>query len=106
MFDYSKIPVGGMVEGMRNYMEHGIPAGSFMMALLENDFCKICQYADDANRVALFQWARWLWNEAPMASYGSPAKVEKWMAARRAERNAAAKDAADGAPALSTRLGQ
>ena len=83
MLDYSKIPVPHMVEDMQRYMEHGIPGGNFMMALLECDFIEMCRRADDDNRTALWQWACWLYNEAPAASFGSRTLVDEWMHSHR-----------------------
>ncbi len=68
-----------MMEGLRNYLEHGIPPGSFLTAVLENDFVNAVGQADHINRNSLFAWASVLWNELPENAWGSPAKVKDWM---------------------------
>lgn len=87
---YDLIPVPYMADAMRNYLEHGIEGGSFLDALLCNDFMKMCGHADDNNRAALFEWASWLYNHAPSGSYGSRENVREWIRhARTASVNAA-----------------
>ena len=72
-----------MIEGLRNYVEHGIPPGSFLTAVLENDFVDAVGQADQTNLQYLWAWAALLYNELPERSWGSPAKVKAWMEARR-----------------------
>ncbi len=87
MLDYTKIPVLYMIDHMRAYMEKGHPPGSFLTALLSNDLMEACRRADDANRLSLGLWAAWLYNEAPAVSFGSPTRVNNWIAAHREETN-------------------
>ena len=79
MMNYDKIPVPRMVGSMRRYLEHGILPGHFLTAVLSNDLIEACGRADDENRAALFEWCRWLVNEAPPGSYGSPEYVKTWL---------------------------
>ena len=72
-----------MIEGLRNYLERGIPPGSFLTAVLENDFVDAVGQADQTNLQYLWAWAAVLYNELPERSWGSPAKVKAWMEARR-----------------------
>jgi hypothetical protein len=86
MLDYSKIPVPYMVEGMRYYMERApVMHGDFLIALLSNDLMEAFGRADDTNRAAMFEWCRWLYNEAPLGSYGSKEAVRQWLEAEKAD---------------------
>jgi hypothetical protein len=79
VFNYAKVPVPYMADGIRLYLEEGIPPGSFLTAVLSNDLMEAAARADVANRCALFEWARWLHNEAPIGSYGSRKAVIAWF---------------------------
>jgi hypothetical protein len=67
-----------MVGGLRRYIEHGIPPGSFLTALLSNDLRGTFERADDENRAAVENWIRFLYNYAPSECWGSPAKLTTW----------------------------
>ena len=86
MLDYSKIPVSRMTDAMRSYMEHGLQPGHFLTALLSNDLMECCRRADEDNGAALFRWCSWLYNEAPIGSFGSPEAVRLWMKSKADER--------------------
>lgn len=79
MTDYSGIP-HHMQDGMRIYIENGIPGGPFQQALLRNDLMGAFGKADDMNRAAMWHWCLFLYNEAPAGCYGSPEKVDAWIA--------------------------
>ena len=86
MLDYEKIPVAYMGVAMRDYMERGVPPGEFLTALLSNDLMQTFREADENNREVIFQWCRWLHNEAPPLAYGSPKNVRDWITARQTKR--------------------
>lgn len=67
-------------EGLKNYIEHRIPTGGFLNAVLCNNLSEAFGRADHINRECLFQIASWIYNEAPAACWGNPSKVEKWLA--------------------------
>ena len=71
-----------MVGGVLRYFNEHIKPGDFLTALLENDFMGACGRADDDNLAALAAWAAFLYNEAPVGSYGSPENVKAWLAKR------------------------
>jgi len=79
--NYELIPEH-MREGMRRYLEEGIEPGSFLRAVLENNFVQACAQADSINSAWLFKWAEFLWWEMPGGSWGSPEKVQAWMKSR------------------------
>lgn len=69
-------------ESMRLYVEHGVLPGSFLTAVLCNDFMEACGKADDVNR-HLWDYANFLYNYAPSNCFGSPEAVKAWVAAMR-----------------------
>lgn len=81
-FNYELIPPHCR-DGVRGYIEHGRPVGSFLRAVFENNLVAAFAKADDINTQHLGDYAAFLWNQAPstpVQSYGSPEIVEKWMA--------------------------
>ena len=79
--DYSGLP-GHMQDAMQRYIENGIEPGSFLSAVLCNDFMGAVGRADYINRKCLPDYATWLYNNAPPASFGSRDKFIAWMTAR------------------------
>lgn len=67
--------------GMERWIENGVPAGSFMMAVLRNDLRGACEKADDVNQRMLFNYVQFLYSDAPSPCWGSPEKVNAWMEA-------------------------
>ncbi len=76
--NYNRLPEH-MRDGFRLYIEHGIPGGSFMNAVLSNDLIGAFGRADDINRDRLFDTCCFLRNEAPAGCYGSPDRVREWI---------------------------
>ena len=76
--NYSMLPEH-MQEVARLYLEHRIPPGSFMTAVLENDFIGAVGKADQINIHFLKNWAQWVYSECPALAWGSPAKVTAWL---------------------------
>ena len=79
---YERLPAG-LRGGMERYIEHGVPPGHFLTAVLTNDLRGACERADDVNRHLLWEIVGWLYNEAPAPCWGSPTKVSTWLAAAR-----------------------
>lgn len=82
--DYSMIPEH-MREGVKLYLERGLKPGSFLLAVLENDLAEAFARADETNRMALYNWVRFLCSEMPKKSWGSKEEVEAWMKKKREE---------------------
>ena len=78
MNDYSKIPAH-MREGVRLYVEQRVTPGSFLMAILENNFKETVGLADETNLSCLQQWAEFLRWEIPSVCWGSSEKVKAWL---------------------------
>jgi hypothetical protein len=76
---YEHLPEG-LRGGMNRYIEHRVPPGNFLTAVLSNDLRRACERADDVNRHLLFEIVGWLYNEAPSPCWGSPEKVAAWLA--------------------------
>ena len=72
-----------MTGGLEGYLNHGLEPGSFLMAVLCNDFVGVCAHADDTNLRNLPAYAAYLYNFAPTNSWGSEGKVNEWMRAKR-----------------------
>jgi len=81
MYNYSQVPEY-MHEGIRLYVEHRIKPGSFLMAVLENNFVEAIGFADNNNLRCLPQWAELLRWELPGNCWGSPEKVQAWLDGR------------------------
>ena len=69
-----------MQDGARLYVEQGLRPGSFMRAVLENNLVAAASNGDSINQNALFQWATWLYSEAPGSCWGNPKAVQDWIA--------------------------
>jgi len=65
-------------EGMRLWIENGIPPGGFLQAVLRNDFCGAIVRADSINEHHLRAYAQFLHYEAPPDCWGSEQKVIAW----------------------------
>jgi hypothetical protein len=68
-----------MWDGIRLYMAHGVKPGQFMCAVLCNDLTAAVAHADISNKAALATWVDFFFQELPVAAWGHPERVEKWM---------------------------
>lgn len=68
-----------MREGMKRYIEHGIAPGSFLTAILCNDFMAAASRADQHNLQALGDYAMFLYNEAPAGCHSSESNFKEWL---------------------------
>lgn len=75
-----------MRDGMRLYIEHCVPPGSFLEAVLSNDLREACVRADAVNRDRLFDFVAFLFNHAPSSCWGSPEAVREWVEGHALER--------------------
>lgn len=66
--------------GIDNYVEHGVPTGSFLRAVLENNLMEAMGRADLDNRACLFTICDYIYNNTPSDCHGSPQKVKDWLA--------------------------
>ena len=73
-----------MMEGIQRYIEHGIPPGDFLTAVITNDFQGAVGRADDENQHHLPAYAAYFYNEAPSECWGSDEKMIAWIEMKRA----------------------
>lgn len=69
---------GHMHEGVERWIENGIEGGSFLNAVMANDFEGMAQAADSYNMAALQRWAQFLYSYAPVGCHGSGQKMRQW----------------------------
>jgi hypothetical protein len=75
--NYSLIP-SHSAETLKNYLEHGIPPGGFVEAVLSNNFEAAVRRADSYNKAALSQWGSVL-RSLPKIVWGSRSVVDNWI---------------------------
>ena len=68
-----------MREGVRAYVERGVPTAGFLKAVFSNDLMEAVGRADATNRRYLHHYAMFFYQYLPTECYGSPAKVEAWI---------------------------
>lgn len=78
MVDYNKVPVPYMTNSVKLWVENGIRPGSFLTAVLANDFVSATVKADSLNKTKLTEWAQFIYNELPQDSWGSYEKLKEW----------------------------
>lgn len=66
-------------KSFEDYIIHGIPPGSFMYAVLLNDFVFAASRADSINAKSLPYIARWLINVPPRECWGSKESINNWI---------------------------
>ena len=66
-------------EGLELYLEHGVPVGSFLEAVLCNDLREAVGRADEPNTRALPNYIKFLYGFAPAGSWGSPQNYAEWI---------------------------
>ena len=81
-----------MIGATLRYFNDHVEPGSFLQAVLEDDFMGAWRCADDKNTAAMGAWAALLYEEAPLGSYGSPENVKAWLAMRQDEGSAIPKE--------------
>jgi len=67
-----------MWDGITKWIDKGIPPGSFLTAVLSNDFMGAFKRADDTNTAFMKNWASFLYNYAPNGCHGSPERFQAW----------------------------
>ena len=75
--NYDKIPEHCRA-GMKRYIEEGFIPGDFLQAIISNNFVEAYKRADYTNTVHIINYADFLYNEAPMRSWGSERIMFEW----------------------------
>ncbi len=60
-------------------MEHRVPTGDFLRAVLSNDLREAIGRADDGNLDALIHIVAYCYNDIPGHCWGTPEAVEGWL---------------------------
>ncbi len=79
---YARLPEH-MQEAARLYIEEGEMPGDFLKAVLCNNLVEAFGRADELNRLSLWHWAQWLYNDVPQDAWGSVEKMRAYAAKRR-----------------------
>ena len=66
-------------QAFEDYILRGYPPGSFMAAVLRNDFVAAVCHADTENKKYLVDIAKWMLNIAPRACWGSDQAIRDWL---------------------------
>ena len=66
-------------DGLKRYIEEGVPPGGLLYAVLTNDLVGFFAHADDINIHHAFDYANWLYNECPTSAWKTPDKVKVWI---------------------------
>ena len=69
-----------MHDAVRGYILEGWRPGDFLRAVLSNNLKEAVGRADEENQRALVGWVRFLYNYAPGPCWGTPERVDEWMA--------------------------
>lgn len=70
-----------MWAALEGYIERHEPVGHFLTALLSNDLREAWTRADASNARLLHVYVAYLNQHAPSECWGSPRKIEAWLAA-------------------------
>lgn len=83
-FSYRSIPDYTM-EALQRYVDHHIPTGGFLEAVITNNLREAVGRADENNMRALPEIVAYLYNEAPVGCWGTPQAFESWIRKGRAK---------------------
>lgn len=76
--NYSKLPEHCR-EGVKHYIEEGVPLGHFLTAVFSNQLVEAFGLADPVNTERMRDYADFLYNEAPSPCWGSKEIVAAWL---------------------------
>ncbi len=79
---WGKIP-GYMRPGITRYILDGIQPGDFLTALFNNDLKEAIGRADETNCHLLWNYVKFLHNNAPATAWGFAVAVTQWMTMHR-----------------------
>ena len=70
--------------GLHRYVNHRLPPGDFLRAVLENNLTEALGRADDTNQRTIKEIVSFIYSCLPSNCWGSREKVEKWLAGEEA----------------------
>lgn len=65
--------------GLVRYLADRIRPGSYLLAVLSGDLIAAMRASDPVSLDALGRLTRWLWEHAPVESWGTPEAVAAWL---------------------------
>lgn len=77
-WDHSDVPSHTRV-AIEDYLIRGYSPGSFVSAVMANDFVRAATSCDHINRESLTHIARWVFSSAPSSAWGSRQIVQDWL---------------------------
>jgi hypothetical protein len=80
-----------MIGGLVRWIEHGVPPGHFLTAVLSNDLRGAFERADSDNLPLIRDYLVFLYNYAPMGCWGSEHAFRTWEKDKLEAREKAAK---------------
>lgn len=80
--DYNKIGPD-IIESLNLYVNHRIPTGDFLLAVLSNDLREAVGRADSENIQVIPEIVAYIYNRLPADCWGSRDKVRSWLKARK-----------------------
>ncbi len=66
-------------ESLDNYAQRRVSTGGFLHAVLSNDLFDACAKADDINKPCLCDICSYIYNNLPIACWGSQEDVKAWL---------------------------
>ena len=67
------------LDDLNRYVEHRVPTGGFLTAVLENNLLEAVGRAGHDNIRDLVEIVSHVYNNMPSSCWGSPAKVKAWL---------------------------
>ena len=68
-----------MMDGLERYINHHVPPGDFLSAVIKNNLRATIERADDENIANLPAYIGFLYNEAPSQCWGSEQAFKNWI---------------------------
>ncbi len=74
--NYNTLPLKHSID---MYVDHGVPVGGFLEAVITNNLKEAVGRADAVNIHRLNVYVMYLYNECPMGCWGSPENYRGWI---------------------------
>ena len=71
-----------MMPAILEYVDHRVPPGDFLRAVICNDLRGACVQGDDENLRNLPAYVEYFYNEVPSQCWGSREKMDAWLSAQ------------------------
>lgn len=78
--------VCGAISSIMDYVNHGVPPGDFITAVLSNDLKEAFGRADSFNSANMKLIVEFCYNYIPAGCWGSPERVKAWLEFKRQQR--------------------